>query len=86
MGCKTINADRCPLAPPPGHPRTQHQQHAGTAVARPGSGLTGEQVIAYCRDNLAAYKVPARVDVVDELPKSATGKLLKRVLRERAAP
>lgn len=54
-------------------------------VAVPGSGLTGEQVIAWCREHLAAYKVPARVDVVDELPKSATGKLLKRVLREQAA-
>lgn len=62
------------------------EQVAVAAVARPGSGLTGEQVIAYCRENLAAYKVPARVDVVDELPKSATGKLLKRVLREQAAP
>jgi long-chain acyl-CoA synthetase len=61
------------------------EQVAVAVVARPGSGLTGDQVIAYCRDNLAAYKVPARVDVVDELPKSATGKLLKRVLRERAA-
>ncbi len=54
-------------------------------VAVPGSGLTGEQVIGWCREHLAAYKVPARVDVVDELPKSATGKLLKRVLREQAA-
>lgn len=54
-------------------------------VAVPGSGLTGERVIAWCREHLAAYKVPARVDVVDELPKSATGKLLKRVLREQAA-
>lgn len=62
------------------------EQVAVAAVARPGTGLTGEQVIAYCRDNLAAYKVPVRVDIVDELPKSATGKLLKRVLREQSAP
>jgi len=58
---------------------------AVAVVARPGSGLTGDQVIAYCRDNLAAYKVPARVDIVDELPKSATGKILKRMLREQSA-
>jgi long-chain acyl-CoA synthetase len=61
------------------------EQVAVAVVARPGSGLTADQVIAYCRDNIAAYKVPARVDVVTELPKSATGKLLKRVLREQAA-
>jgi long-chain acyl-CoA synthetase len=60
------------------------EQVAVAVVARPGSGLDGEQVIDWCRANLAAYKVPARVDLVTELPKSATGKLLKRVLREQA--
>ena len=60
------------------------EQVAVALVAKPGASLTGEQVIAWCRDNLAAYKVPARADVVAELPKSATGKLLKRVLREQA--
>jgi acyl-coenzyme A synthetase/AMP-(fatty) acid ligase len=39
-----------------------------------------------CRDHLAAYKTPQRVDIVAELPKSATGKILKRVLRDQAAP
>lgn len=61
------------------------EQVAVALVARPGSGLDGERVIAWCRANLAAYKVPARVDLVTELPKSATGKLLKRVLRDQAA-
>jgi long-chain acyl-CoA synthetase len=60
------------------------EQVAVAIVARPGASLTGGQVIAWCRENLAAYKVPARVDLVAELPKSATGKLLKRVLREQA--
>ncbi len=62
----------------------KEEQVAAAVVARPGSDLTGEQVIAWCREHLAAYKVPARVDVVTDLPKSATGKLLKRVLREQA--
>ena len=57
---------------------------AVAVVAVAGSGLTGQQVIDWCREHLAAYKVPARADVVSELPKSATGKLLKRVLREQA--
>jgi long-chain acyl-CoA synthetase len=61
------------------------EQVAVALVATPGAGLTGQQVIDWCREHLAAYKVPARVDVVAELPKSATGKLLKRVLREQAA-
>ena len=61
------------------------EQVAVALVATPGSGLTGQQVIDWCREHLAAYKVPVRVDVVAELPKSATGKLLKRVLREQAA-
>lgn len=63
---------------------TRGEQVAVAVVARQGQALTGEQVIAYCRDNIAAYKVPARVDVVAELPKSATGKILKRILREQA--
>ncbi len=43
-----------------------------------------EEVIAYCRERLAAYKVPEAVIVVGELPKSTTGKILKRILRDQA--
>jgi long-chain acyl-CoA synthetase len=64
---------------------TKGETVAVALVAKPGSGLTGQQVIDWCREHLAAYKVPARADVVTELPKSPTGKLLKRVLREQAA-
>lgn len=60
------------------------EQVAVALVVKAGASLTGAQVIAWCRDNLAAYKVPVRVDIVAELPKSATGKLLKRVLRDQA--
>ena len=58
---------------------------AVAVVARKGADLTAESIVAYCRDNIAAYKVPAKVDLVSELPKSATGKILKRVLRDQAA-
>ena len=61
------------------------EQVAVAVVAKADATLTGAQVIDWCREHLAAYKVPARVDVVTELPKSATGKLLKRVLRDQAA-
>jgi len=65
------------------HPE-KGEQVVAAVVPRPGAELTGDDVIDYCRANIAAYKVPVRVDIVGELPKSATGKILKRVLRERA--
>ncbi|HMN74444.1 MAG TPA: long-chain fatty acid--CoA ligase [Burkholderiaceae bacterium] len=61
------------------------EQVVAAVVARPGEDVRAEQIIAYCRANIAAYKVPARVEIVTELPKSATGKILKRVLRDQAA-
>ncbi|NLZ42524.1 MAG: long-chain fatty acid--CoA ligase, partial [Comamonadaceae bacterium] len=61
------------------------EQVVAAVVPRPGHALGAEDVLAYCRTHIAAYKVPARVDIVAELPKSATGKILKRVLREQAA-
>lgn len=51
-------------------------------VRRPGSQLTAEEIREYCRDNLAAYKVPRLVEFRDELPKSNVGKILRRALRE----
>lgn len=44
--------------------------------------LTEEDIIAYCRENLAPYKVPKFIDFIDELPKSAVGKVLRRKLKE----
>jgi acyl-CoA synthetase (AMP-forming)/AMP-acid ligase II len=46
--------------------------------------LTEESVIAWCRENMANYKVPRRVALIDELPMNASGKVLKIELRERA--
>ena len=53
-----------------------------TIVLKEGMKATSEEIIAYCRENLANYKVPSAVFFSDELPKSATGKILKRVLRD----
>ncbi|TRD14874.1 AMP-binding protein [Palleronia caenipelagi] len=44
--------------------------------------VTAEDVEAYCRDNLTAYKVPRHIAFVEELPKSTVGKILRRELRE----
>ena len=65
------------------HPE-KGEQVVVAVVPKPGQSITGGTVIDYCRANIAAYKVPARVDVVAELPKSPTGKILKRILRDQA--
>ena len=54
-------------------------------VATAGAALEGDQVIAWSRENMANYKVPRYVEVVDELPLNASNKVMKYVLRERAA-
>jgi long-chain acyl-CoA synthetase len=53
-------------------------------VLRPGATWSEDAVLSYCRERLAAYKVPESVVFADELPKSSTGKILKRVLRDQA--
>ena len=50
-------------------------------VPRAGATLTEDAVRAYVKENLARYKVPRDVVFVDELPRNATGKILKRELR-----
>jgi acyl-CoA synthetase (AMP-forming)/AMP-acid ligase II len=52
-----------------------------TVVRSPGSSLTGEEVTAFAREHLASYKVPRSVDFTGELPRTGSGKLLKRQLR-----
>ena len=54
-------------------------------VLREGASLSTEEFDDYCRQHIAAYKIPRRVEFVDALPKSATGKILKRVLRDQAS-
>lgn len=54
------------------------------AVPAPGSALDAGSLIAWCRANMANYKVPRRVEIVDTLPTNASGKVMKFVLRERA--
>ena len=49
---------------------------------RPGMSTTADELIAFAGDRLAGYKKPRSVDFVEELPRDAAGKLLKRKLRE----
>jgi long-chain acyl-CoA synthetase len=50
---------------------------------RPGQTATAEELIAFCRQQMAAYKYPRQVEFLDELPKTVSGKLLRRELRDR---
>jgi fatty-acyl-CoA synthase len=47
------------------------------------TGTTEEALIAWCREHMAAYKVPRRVEFIDALPRSGTGKIQWRTLQER---
>jgi acyl-CoA synthetase (AMP-forming)/AMP-acid ligase II len=51
-------------------------------VPAPGAELSAAGVIGFCRTRLAHYQCPVSVDIVGELPRNATGKVLKRALRE----
>ena len=48
---------------------------------RPGEEVTEQELIAFCKERMAAYKYPRSVELVDELPKTVTGKILRRELR-----
>jgi len=51
-------------------------------VREKGADVTPEQIIAFCREHLTAYKVPRQIAFIDEVPKSAVGKMLRRELRD----
>ena len=76
------------------HPKVQEGVAVGIAdkyrgetvkafvVLKPGQTATAEEIIAFCREKLAAYKVPKLVEFRPSLPKSAIGKVLRKILRE----
>ena len=51
-------------------------------VLKEGETATGEEIIAFCRERMAAYRVPRIVEFRTDLPKSIIGKVLRRELRE----
>jgi long-chain acyl-CoA synthetase len=53
-------------------------------VLKPGQSVTEEEILAFCRINMARYKVPTRVEFRQALPKSPSGKILRRMLRQEA--
>jgi long-chain acyl-CoA synthetase len=63
----------------------RHESHGEEVKAvlalKPGHAATADEIVAYCKTKLAAYKYPRIVEFRDSLPKTATGKILKRELR-----
>ena len=51
-------------------------------ITRSGAG-SGPEIVEWCRTEMANYKVPRVVEIVDQLPVNATGKVMKDVLRQR---
>ena len=54
-------------------------------VVQPGETLTRAEVISFCREKLANYKLPKKIEFREELPKTLVGKVLRRALREEEA-
>lgn len=51
-------------------------------VEQPGATADPDDLLTYCKEKLAGFKVPKRFDIVDELPKTATGKIKKHEIRD----
>ena len=78
-----------------GHPAVREAAVVGVADAyrgetvkafvslKPGSAVSEPELIDYCRQQMAAYKYPRSIEFLDELPKTTTGKILRRELRGR---
>jgi acyl-CoA synthetase (AMP-forming)/AMP-acid ligase II len=57
------------------------EQVKAVVVLEEGKSATAEEIIDYCREHLAGYKVPRTVDFVSDLPKTDTGKILKKLIK-----
>jgi long-chain acyl-CoA synthetase len=65
-----------------GVPHQSHGEEVKAVIAfKPGKEASSDALIAYCKERLAAYKYPRIIEVRESLPKTATGKILKRELR-----
>ncbi len=66
-----------------GVPHERHGEEVKAVIAlKQGQSTTEQEIIAYCKEKLAAYKYPRTVEIIDALPKGPTGKILKRALKE----
>lgn len=58
------------------------EEMIGLAIVRPGSRVTGPELVAWCRERLSHYKCPRRIELVADLGRTAAGKINKKRLRE----
>lgn len=58
----------------------------GAVIPRPGTSLDAAKLQAFCRTRLGGYQVPKKIEILSELPKNPSGKVLKRELRRMFAP
>ena len=65
-----------------GVPDEQSTEAVKIFVVKKDPSLTKEELRAYCKENLTAYKVPKHIEFRDELPKSNVGKILRRLLKD----
>lgn len=68
-----------------GVPNPTHGEAVKSFIVSKNPELTEEAVREYCADHLAKYKLPTEVEFLEELPKNATGKILRRALKDFAA-
>ncbi len=69
-----------------GVPDVYHGEVVKACIAlKPDAAVTCDEIVAHCRQSLAAFKVPCQVEIRDGLPMSAVGKILYRVLRDEHA-
>ncbi len=66
-----------------GLPDEEYGERVAAAVVRDDDALTAEDVVAFCREELAGYKKPREVTFVRSLPRNALGKVLKHEVREQ---
>ena len=65
--------------------RTWGEAVHAVIIPRPGSSASPEEIISWCRDQLAHFKCPKTVEFAGSLPRTTTGKVLKRELRVQLA-
>ena len=63
------------------HDQALGEEIKAVVAFKPGQNAAAQEIIDYCRERLAAYKYPRSVEIRDTLPKTATGKILKRELK-----
>jgi long-chain acyl-CoA synthetase len=66
-----------------GVPHPELGEAVNSYVVKNDPSLTEQDVLEYCKEHLAKYKLPASIEFLDELPKNTTGKILRRALKEQ---